>query len=92
MNYEAQGKLACAPTPEEPMSVSERSMATYKALLETNDILDSIASLMSGNCNCESIGGMPDCLDGNIDANMYWANTVRDRVKSLAMVLGVKDF
>ena len=90
-NYEPMEKKCACPV-EEPMTFAERSLATYKALMETQDILDSIAVLISGNANSEPVGGMPECLDANICANQYWAGVVRDRVKSLAMELGVKDF
>ena len=86
-----QEKCGC-PVTDEAMSFVDRSMATYKALMETNDILDSIATLLSGSAHSEPVGAMPECLDANIQANMFWASAVRDRVKSLALLLGVKDF
>lgn len=91
-NYEPKQELKCACPVDESMTFADRSMATYRALSETNDILDSIAALLSGSTHSEPVGAMPECLDGNIQANMYWASVIRDRVKSLAILLGVKDF
>lgn len=92
-NYEPMEKKCASSTEEQAhMTFADRSIATYKALMETQDILDSIAVLLSGTANSEPVGGMPECLDANICANQFWAGIVRDRVKSLAMDLGVKDF
>lgn len=84
-------KNCCAPADDRPLSFAERSLITYKSLIETNDILDSIAELLSGDCCKDSLSGAPECLDANIEANQYWAAVVRDRVRSLASVLGVKE-
>ena len=85
-----QEKCACPVS--EPTSFVDRSLITYKALIEANDILDAIAVLLFGTANSEPVGGQPECLDANICANQYWAGVVRDRVRSLARELGVKDF
>lgn len=91
VNYESMEKKCCCESTE-PMSFADTSMATFKALMETDDILDSIAVLLSGECHSEPKGGSPDCLSGNVEANLYWANQVRARIRSLATALGVKEF
>lgn len=92
VNYEPKMEMKCACPVDEPLTFVDRSLATYKALTEANDVLDSIAVLISGKANSEPNTGIPECLDANICANQYWAGVVRDRLKSLAMELGVKDF
>ena len=91
-NYQPKEKTcACSPA-EQPMTFAEMSFRTYQVLSETDDILDKIADLMEGKCHKVSEDmESPMCLSQNISDNHRLAVIVRDRVRSLAIMLGIKD-
>lgn len=93
MNYtKTEDTMRCAPMPVETESVSfaTKTMNTYKALCEIDDILDKMATFMLGSCNKEPEREAPTCFFEGIDTNFNMAEMLKDRVASMASMFGVK--